>query len=114
MEERRGQSCLQKFEDFKPEIVEEWKRSERIYAPSGHEVQRVEYIARRLRELGINNAHVDGTGNAAGIPSISAGGDRGGGRDTPEEHANVEPVLEGVKLHFMIGYVLASGVKRQP
>lgn len=53
-------------------------------------------------------------GIAAGIPSISAGGNRGEGRDTPEEHANVEPVLEGVKLHFMIGYVLASGAKRQP
>jgi len=53
-------------------------------------------------------------GIAAGIPSISAGGDRGGGRDTAEEYANVEPVLVGVKLHFLIGYVLLSGAKGQP
>jgi hypothetical protein len=53
-------------------------------------------------------------GIVAGISSISAGGDRGGGRDTPEEYANVEPVLAGVKLHFLIGYALLSGVKGLP
>lgn len=57
-------AAFEKFEDFKPEIVEEWKRIARIYAPSGQEGQRAEYIAGRFRELGIDNAHVDGTGNA--------------------------------------------------
>lgn len=60
-------AVFEKFEDFKPEIVEEWKRIARIYAPSGHEVQRAEYITGRFRELGIDNAHVDGTGNAVAL-----------------------------------------------
>lgn len=54
------------------------------------------------------------TGIAAVISSISVGGDRGGGRDTTEEYANVEPVLAGVKLHFLTGYVLLSGPKVRP
>jgi acetylornithine deacetylase/succinyl-diaminopimelate desuccinylase-like protein len=53
-------------------------------------------------------------GIATGISSISAGGDRGGGSDTPEEYANIEPVLAGVKMHFVIGYTLLSGAKGLP
>ena len=60
-------TVFERFEDFKPEIVEEWKRIARIYAPSGDEAQRAEYIAGRFRELGIDNAHVDGTGNAVAM-----------------------------------------------
>jgi putative aminopeptidase FrvX len=58
---------IEKFEGFKPEIVEDWKRIARIYAPSGNEVQRAEYIAKRLRKIGIDNAHVDGNGNAVAL-----------------------------------------------
>lgn len=49
-------------------------------------------------------------GIAAGVASISTGGGRGGARDSPEEYANIEPNLMGVKLNFLIGYVLTSGV----
>jgi hypothetical protein len=48
-------------------------------------------------------------GVAAGISTISTGGGRGGSRDTAEEYANIEPNLLGVKLNFLIGYILTSG-----
>jgi hypothetical protein len=48
-------------------------------------------------------------GVAAGISTISTGGDRGGGRDSQEEYANIEPNLMGVKLNFLIGYIMTSG-----
>jgi len=48
-------------------------------------------------------------GVAAGISTISTGGERGGGRDSQEEYANIEPNLMGVKLNFLIGYIVTSG-----
>ena len=41
--------------------------------------------------------------------SFSTGGDRGGGRDTTEEYANIDPVLDGIKLNFLIGFILTHG-----
>ena len=50
-------------------------------------------------------------GFAKGIPTIGMGGGSGSGalRDTPNEYANIEPVLKGPKLHFLVGYMLSSG-----
>jgi len=48
-------------------------------------------------------------GVAAGVSTISTGGGRGGSRDTAEEYANIEPNLLGVKLNFLIGYILTNG-----
>jgi acetylornithine deacetylase/succinyl-diaminopimelate desuccinylase-like protein len=46
---------------------------------------------------------------AKGILTIGMSGNRGALRDTPNEYANIEPVLKGPKLHFLVGYQLASG-----
>jgi hypothetical protein len=48
-------------------------------------------------------------GVAAGVSTISTGGGRGGSRDTAEEYANIEPNLLGVKLNFLLGYILTTG-----
>ena len=42
-------------------------------------------------------------GFAKGIPTIGMSGNRGALRDTPDEYANIEPVLMGPKLHFLVG-----------
>ncbi|MBM3291978.1 M20/M25/M40 family metallo-hydrolase [Candidatus Bathyarchaeota archaeon] len=46
---------------------------------------------------------------AKGIPTVGMSGNRGALRDTPNEYANIEPVLKGAKLHFLLGYQLALG-----
>ena len=46
-------------------------------------------------------------GVSQSILSISTGGNRGGERNTPNEYANIEPVLKGIKLNFLIGYILS-------
>ena len=38
-----------------------------------------------------------------GVKSISTGGDMGGGRNTLEEYANVEPVFRGLWWDYLIG-----------
>ncbi len=43
------------------------------------------------------------------MPAISMGGNRGDGRDTPDEYANLEPELHGIKANFLIAYVLTNG-----
>ncbi|MBN1682304.1 M20/M25/M40 family metallo-hydrolase [Candidatus Bathyarchaeota archaeon] len=48
-------------------------------------------------------------GISEGILSISTGGDRGGNRSYPNEYANIEPIFEGIKLNFLIGYTLSNG-----
>lgn len=45
-------------------------------------------------------------GVRSGVKSISTGGDRGGGRNTLDEFANIEPVFNGVWWDFLIGYTL--------
>lgn len=59
-----------------------------------------------LSNRGSSNMNV---GISKQIPSISVGGNRGGERDTTEEYANIEPVLTGIKLNFLIGFILTSG-----
>lgn len=45
---------------------------------------------------------------ARGIPAVSLGGDRGGGRDTLQEYANIEPIMKGIQLHFLLAIALTS------
>jgi acetylornithine deacetylase/succinyl-diaminopimelate desuccinylase-like protein len=59
-----------------------------------------------LSNRGSSNMNV---GIAQRISTISIGGNRGGERDTPQEYANIEPVLTGIKLNFLIGYILTQG-----
>ena len=47
-------------------------------------------------------------GVSQNVLSISTGGSRGGERNTPNEYANIEPVLTGIKLNFLIGYTLST------
>jgi len=57
-----------------------------------------------LSNRGSSNMNV---GINRNIPSISVGGQRGGKRDLPDEFANIEPVFAGMKLNFLVGYILA-------
>ncbi len=59
-----------------------------------------------LSNRGSSNMNV---GIARNIRSISLGGDRGGGRDSLNEYANITPVLDGVKVQFLLGYMLLNG-----
>jgi len=59
-----------------------------------------------LSNRGSSNMNV---GISLKIPSISVGGNRGGGRDTPEEYANIKPNLEGIRLNFLLGFMLTNG-----
>lgn len=56
-----------------------------------------------LSNRGSSNMNV---GINRNIPSISVGGQRGGKRDLPDEFANIEPVFAGMKLNFLVGYIL--------
>ncbi|MCP4711530.1 MAG: M20/M25/M40 family metallo-hydrolase [Planctomycetes bacterium] len=58
-----------------------------------------------LGNSGSSNMNV---GIAHRIPSISTGGSRGSGRNTFDEYANVEPNLTGIKLNFLIGYIITN------
>jgi len=59
--------AFRRLDEFTPEIIEEWKRIARIYAPSGKEGPRAEYLTEKFREYGIENAHMDGHGNAVAL-----------------------------------------------
>jgi acetylornithine deacetylase/succinyl-diaminopimelate desuccinylase-like protein len=48
-------------------------------------------------------------GIAAGVLSISTGGNRGGRRGYPDEYSNIDPIFTGMKLNFLIGYILGEG-----
>ena len=41
-----------------------------------------------------------------GVKSISTGGERGGGRNTLDEYANIEPVFRGLWWDYLIGKIL--------
>jgi len=58
-----------------------------------------------LSNRGSSNMNV---GINRNIPSISVGGQRGGKRDLPDEFANIEPVFMGMKLNFLIGFILTK------
>jgi acetylornithine deacetylase/succinyl-diaminopimelate desuccinylase-like protein len=70
------------------------------------EVTRLMGIEPSLSNRGSCNMNA---GVAVGISTISTGGDRGGGRDSQEEYANIEPAMAGIRLNFLIGYILTSG-----
>jgi hypothetical protein len=59
-----------------------------------------------LSNRGSSNMNV---GIARQILSISTGGGRGGNRNTIEEYANIKPNLTGIKLNFLIGFILTNG-----
>ena len=59
-----------------------------------------------LSNSGSSNMNV---GIARRIFSISTGGARGAGRNTPNEYANIQPNLTGIKLNFLTGYILTNG-----
>lgn len=42
------------------------------------------------------------------IPAINIGGNRGEGRNTEAEYANIGPVFDGIKVNFLIGYMLLN------
>jgi len=58
---------FQKFDGYHSEIIEEWKKMALIYSPSGNEVLRAEYLVKKFKEYGIDNAHIDSSGNAVAL-----------------------------------------------
>jgi tripeptide aminopeptidase len=61
------------FEDIKDELKQDWKNIARIYAPSGNEVLRAEYLVRRFGEIGVDETYIDAHGNA--VARIDGEGD---------------------------------------
>jgi acetylornithine deacetylase/succinyl-diaminopimelate desuccinylase-like protein len=59
--------AFQKFDEYRPEIIDEWKKMALIYAPSGKEVLRADYLVKKFKEYGIANAHIDDSGNAVAL-----------------------------------------------
>ena len=59
---KAGQS--QVFEDIKDELKQDWKNIARLYAPSGNEVLRAEYLVKRFAEIGVAKTFIDPHGNA--------------------------------------------------
>lgn len=58
------QTIRQHFEDNKDELKQDWKNIARIYAPSGNEVLRAEYLVKRFEEIGVDETYIDSHGNA--------------------------------------------------
>lgn len=56
-----------KFDEYVPEMIKEWKKIALIYAPSGNELLRAEYLVKKFKEFGIDNAHIDNNGNAVAL-----------------------------------------------
>ena len=59
--------AFKKFDGYHSEIIEEWKKMALIYSPSGNEVLRAEYLVKKFKEYGIDNAHIDNSGNAVAL-----------------------------------------------
>lgn len=57
-------SAFAYLDALKPELLTHWAEVSSIYSPSGNEVLRAEFMVERLRECGLENAHIDGHGNA--------------------------------------------------
>lgn len=49
-------------------------------------------------------------GIAAGVFSISTGGDRGGRRGYPDDYLNIDPIFTEMKLNYLIGYIFGDGL----
>ena len=63
-EDLQTQSIKQQFEVIKDELKQDWKNIARIYAPSGNEVLRAEYLVKRFIEIGVDETYIDTHGNA--------------------------------------------------
>ena len=59
--------AFKKFDGYHSEIIEEWKKMALIYSPSGNEVLRAEYLVKKFKEYGIDNAHIDNSGNSVAL-----------------------------------------------
>ena len=57
-------SAFAYLDALKPELLTHWAEVSSIYSPSGNEVLRAEFMVERLRECGLENAHIDGHVNA--------------------------------------------------
>ena len=62
-----AQDLFEYFETQRPELIQNWKEIARIYAPSGNEVLRAEYISNKFRAYGLEDVHIDKHGNAIGV-----------------------------------------------
>lgn len=56
-----------KLDDYKEEIISNWKELARIYSPSGGEIGRAKYILEKFKETGILETTIDETGNVIGL-----------------------------------------------
>lgn len=92
--------------------VEGYQKGAAGLLPGARESELVRVAEESCRVLGVeptvsprgsSNMNV---GIRRGIPSISTGGDRGGGRNTAEEYANLEPVFKGVLWCFLTAKAL--------
>lgn len=64
-----------RLEEMKGDLLSNWKELSSIYAPSGNELDRARYLVELFRSYGIENAHIDRSGNAVALID-------GGGRPT--------------------------------
>ena len=55
----RVNGALGKWKGFRAEIIEEWQRIAHIYALSGNETLKVEYLTKRFRRYGIEDAFIE-------------------------------------------------------
>jgi len=55
------------FEAQKTDLKVAWKEMAKIYAPSGNEILRAEYIRDKFETYGVPETHIDSHGNAVGI-----------------------------------------------
>ncbi len=82
-------------------FVADWIRIAGIPAPSGHEEQRAAWMSARLRQLGLDQVHVDDAGNVLGL---IRGHDPGLARVAIAAHMdNVAPVGADLSVHRLPG-----------
>ena len=66
--------AFKKYEKFKNDLKTDWKNIARLYAPSGNEIFRAEYITEKFKNYNIANAYIDRYGNAVGCIEGKTGG----------------------------------------
>lgn len=64
---RTVNQVFDKLNEYREEIVLDWKKLAKIYSPSGGEIKRAEYILEKFRKFGISNSYIDDTGNVIGL-----------------------------------------------
>ncbi len=55
------------IEKNREKIIDEWIVLTEIPSPSGHEEKRAEYILKRFKDIGLEGAHKDSSGNVVGV-----------------------------------------------